>query len=296
MLVNKHEIMSEVSSGALLRLFNSHAACGARPLQNHHHTMLEISLIKRGRGTYTVGRKLYDIKEGDIFIYASDEAHCITEVRAENGVDDMLIMNIHFEPRFIWAPGNGMFDAKYLRVFLDRSADFSNRLERETRATAEISELMMSMEREFEKAEPEYELMVKIQLLTILVLLGRECGFADNSYQMNGSNLHALDDVMEYISENISAPLSLDELAARANMSRSYFSTTFKRLNGVSPWEYIMIKRVETALGLLENTPMSIIEIAIGCGFNNISNFNRAFRKITGKTPTSYRKGGTDAE
>ena len=143
MIITKYEILSEVSSGALLRLFNSRAVRGTRPLENHHHTMLEVSLIKRGNGVYTVGNRTYDIREGDIFIFASDEAHCITEVSSE----DMLIMNIHFEPRFIWAPGNGMFDAKYLRVFLDRAPDFSNRLERDTDATREISELMLSMER-----------------------------------------------------------------------------------------------------------------------------------------------------
>lgn len=92
MIITKYEILSEVSSGALLRLFNSRAVRGTRPLENHHHTMLEVSLIKRGNGVYTVGNRTYDIREGDIFIFASDEAHCITEVSSE----DMLIMNIHF--------------------------------------------------------------------------------------------------------------------------------------------------------------------------------------------------------
>ena len=252
--------------------------------------MLEVSLIKRGNGVYTVGNRTYDIREGDIFIFASDEAHCITEVSSE----DMLIMNIHFEPRFIWAPGNGMFDAKYLRVFLDRAPDFSNRLERDTDATREISALMLSMESEFECAKPEYELVVKIRLLTLLVLLARSCGVDGRPERINSPSLHALDKVMEYISANLTSPLSLDDLAAHANMSRSYFSTTFRRLNGVSPWEYITMKRVELALSMLEHSDRSIIEIACSCGFNNTANFNRAFRKVTGRTPSSYRRAGAD--
>ena len=203
-------------------------------------------------------------------------------------------MNIHFEPRFIWAPGNGMFDAKYLRVFLDRAPDFSNRLERDTDATREISALMLSMESEFECAKPEYELVVKIRLLTLLVLLARSCGVDGRPERINSPSLHALDKVMEYISANLSSPLSLDDLAAHANMSRSYFSTTFRRLNGVSPWEYITMKRVELALSMLEHSDRSIIEIACSCGFNNTANFNRAFRKVTGRTPSSYRRAGAD--
>ncbi len=288
MLVNEYNIMSETGTGALMRLFNSHADGGKRPLANHHHTMIEVSYIKRGSGIYTVGDRVYDIAPGDIFMFASDEPHCITEI---NGGGDMLIMNVHFEPRFIWSPGNGMFDAKYLRVFLDRREDFSNRLERASPATAEIGELLLSMEREFEAAEPEFELIVKIRLLTVLVLLARSCGISESGGDSRDDpNLTAMDSVMEYINANLTTQLSLDDLARQANMSRSYFSTVFRRLNGMTPWEYIMLKRVETAISMLSHEDLSVIEVAGACGFNSTANFNRTFKKITGRTPTSYRR------
>lgn len=289
MLINEYNIMSETGTGALMRLFNSHADNGKRPLANHHHTMIEISYIKRGSGIYTVGDRTYDIAPGDVFMFSSDEPHCITEI---TGGGDMLIMNVHFEPRFIWAPGNGMFDAKYLRVFLDRGNDFSNRLERGAQSTKEISELLLSMESEFEAAEPEFELIVKIRLLTVLVLLSRACGITESSYESHDDpNLTAMDSVMEYINANLTTQLSLDDLAKQANMSRSYFSTVFRRLNGMTPWEYIMLKRVETAISMLSREDSSIIEVAGACGFNSTANFNRAFKKITGRTPSSYRRG-----
>lgn len=288
MLVNEHNIISETGNGALMRLFNSHAVFSKRPLENHHHTMIEISYIKSGSGTYTVGDKTYTISPSDIFIFASDEPHCITEI---NGSGDMFIMNVQFEPRFIWTPGNSMFDAKYLRVFLERDENFSNRLERGEKSTAEIGKLLLSMEHEFENREPEYDLIIKIRLLTVLVLLARTYDIPENFSDIHSNpNLSAMDQVMEYINSNISIPMSLDDLAQRANMSRSYFSTIFKQLNGMTPWEYILLKRVETAVQLLNHTNDSIIEIACACGFNSTANFNRAFKKITGRTPTSYRK------
>lgn len=288
MLVNEHNIISETGNGALMRLFNSHAVFSKRPLENHHHTMIEISYIKSGSGTYTVSDKTYTISQSDIFIFASDEPHCITEI---NGSGDMLIMNVQFEPRFIWTPGNSMFDAKYLRVFLERDENFSNRLERGDKSTAEIGKLLLSMEHEFENREPEYELIIKIRLLTVLVILARTYDLPESFSDIHSNpNLSAMDQVMEYINSNLSTPLSLDDLAQRANMSRSYFSTIFKQLNGMTPWEYILLKRVETAVQLLNHTNDSIIEIACACGFNSTANFNRAFKKITGRTPTSYRK------
>lgn len=287
MILNEYSISSETGTGALLRLFNSQPSFKKRPPGNHHHSMIEISLIKSGSGVYTVGDRSYDIAPGDVFTFTSDEPHCITEISDS----DMLIMNLQFEPRFIWAPGNGMFDAKYLRVFLDREKGHSNRLDRSSGATAEIAELLLSMEREFEAAEPEYELIVKIRLLTVLVLLARTGGIStDDFITQDNPNLVAMNSVMEYINANLASKLSLEELAKKASMSRSYFSTIFKDLNGVTPWEYIMVKRVEKAITMLNRDGASIIEIAGACGFNSTANFNRAFRKITGRTPSSYRR------
>ena len=73
-------------------------------------------------------------------------------------------------------------------------------------------------------------------------------------------------------------------------MSRTYYSTMFKMLNGVSVWTYIINQRIDRAQQLLEKSEMSVIEICEKCGFNNLSNFNKAFKKITGKTPSEYRK------
>ena len=94
----------------------------------------------------------------------------------------------------------------------------------------------------------------------------------------------------EYIKENYNDyELSVDKMCLVLHLSPAYFSTIFKRLNGISPWDYITIKRIEQSIEYLESTDSSILEIACRCGFNNTANFNRAFKKITGKTPSEYR-------
>ena len=62
-------------------------------------------------------------------------------------------------------------------------------------------------------------------------------------------------------------------------------------MNGISPWEYITIKRVEKAIGLLKTTNDTKLNIAMQCGFNSSSNFYKAFFRITGKKPGSYQSG-----
>ena len=66
-------------------------------------------------------------------------------------------------------------------------------------------------------------------------------------------------------------------------MAETYFSSVFKKFNGISPWEYITIKRVENAVELIKNTNMTKLEIAEKCGFSSSSNFYKAFFNITGK-------------
>lgn len=63
-------------------------------------------------------------------------------------------------------------------------------------------------------------------------------------------------------------------------MRRSYYSTMFKMLNGVSVWTYITNQRISKAKYILEKSDISVIEVSEKCGFSNISNFNRAFRKV----------------
>ena len=60
-------------------------------------------------------------------------------------------------------------------------------------------------------------------------------------------------------------------------------------LNGISPWDYITIKRVERAVELLKTTELTKLEIAERCGFSGSSNFYKAFAHVTGKKPGDYQ-------
>ena len=88
------------------------------------------------------------------------------------------------------------------------------------------------MEEEFANRLPEYELMVKIQLLTILVTVSRHYDYISREPSrpaIHVKSLSQIEDAIRYIHDHLDSDLSLDDLAKAANMSRSYFSTIFKR-------------------------------------------------------------------
>lgn len=84
--------------------------------------------------------------------------------------------------------------------------------------------------------------------------------------------------------------MSLDDMAAYVNMSRSGFQHLYKKMFGVSVMNDVISGRVERAKRLLSSTDLTVAEIASKCGYLTEYNFMRQFKSRTGKTPTEYRK------
>jgi len=291
-MIQKNTIIPSSDNGDsgrfLLRIYESRAEFSRRNYTEHHHSAFEISYIKSGRGVYRIGGREIDIRAGDIYLFSTNEVHCITEIHDSR---PMVLLNIHFEPRFIWSPSGNALDESFLRIFLDRGEGFSNRLDRNNPTTDEIAALILRMQKEAEEKPEAYELMIKTYLLNILVLLIRNYNYvsASNSTSLHSEKLLNMEAALNFIDKNIETPLTLDGLAQRAGMSRTYFSAVFKKLNGLTPWEYIGLKRIEKAKHLLRTTDRSVLDISLDCGFNNISYFNRLFKKTTGLNPVEYK-------
>ena len=100
----------------------------------------------------------------------------------------------------------------------------------------------------------------------------------------------ALQRVTTYIDEHYIDGLSLDDVANATGISRYYVSHLFKELMNTTFVGYVNDLRLNRAAMLLLTTDSAIIEIAALSGFNNLSNFNRAFKLHFGKTPSAYRK------
>ena len=95
--------------------------------------------------------------------------------------------------------------------------------------------------------------------------------------------------VREHVLHNLDAPLTLDELAGVAGLSRSHFARRFRRSTGTTPHEFVLRARVERARALLDRTGTPLFEVAARCGFADQSHLTREFRKRVGTTPGRYR-------
>ena len=96
--------------------------------------------------------------------------------------------------------------------------------------------------------------------------------------------------VCRFIDERISYTISLDEMARQVKLSTSYFSAAFKNSFGVSPHNYVIKRRVEFAKDKMLNSNAPLCEIALDCGLSDQAHLSRVFRRITGTTPSAWRR------
>ncbi|HJC33956.1 MAG TPA: AraC family transcriptional regulator [Candidatus Mediterraneibacter faecipullorum] len=94
----------------------------------------------------------------------------------------------------------------------------------------------------------------------------------------------------QYINEHYAEPLTLDQIGQIVGLNPSYFSNIFRKESGCTFTEYLTEIRMKNARQLITDTDLEIIEIAEQTGFHDMKYFSRCFRKITGMTPSAYRK------
>ena len=98
-----------------------------------------------------------------------------------------------------------------------------------------------------------------------------------------------IEDIKEYVARNIEKDISLTQASNYLSMDYSYFSKYFKQMTGQSFSRYVMSEKMKYCEKLMRESNIKIHELAYKMGYNNASNFSRAFYKYTGKWPTEYK-------
>lgn len=133
------------------------------------------------------------------------------------------------------------------------------------------------------------QLYIKSSLLRLLAILSEHRLFtpAEKNYDKHVEDVKT---ILTYVKENYKEKIYLKDLAGQINMNEQYFCRFFKKSIGRTPMEYVNEYRIKQSLRLLEETDLPVTEVCMECGYGNLGNFLREFRKQTGTTPLKYRK------
>lgn len=133
------------------------------------------------------------------------------------------------------------------------------------------------------------QLQIKAGILQLIGIL-MEAGLMCQSPRTESQKITAIKTVLSYITDHYHEKLYVQDLASQVNMNEQYFCRFFKRSIGKTPIDYINDYRLNKVIRLLEIGDAQITEICLECGFNNMGNFQRLFKRKTGITPLQYRK------
>lgn len=246
----------------------------------HIHSYYEIYYLKSGLCTYTVNKKKYHLKPGDIFIVAPGDSHS-TYYEGSNPCERVAIycrLN-RFLPDF-WtshAPLKEKFH-KTSRVVLK---------ENDCHTIDAILDLMLKEKEQIQKFTSE---IMNLLLCQLLLSIDRSGIFVYECLDQPNDHSIDIDQALRYIDLNYHQPITLEDVAENINLTPTYLSRKFKLVTGTTYKEYLTQIRIRQASQLLLTTDDSITKIAMDCGFSSSNYFKDSFKKISGVSPRTFRK------
>lgn len=157
----------------------------------------------------------------------------------------------------------------------------------------DIKNLLLSIKEEYLTNETLSEASIYSKLIELFVIIGRNHKKKNDSIEDNYNKQKEYKDkfiwICNYISENCTESLTLDDISQLAGFSKYHFSRLFKQFTNVSFYHYLTMKRISIAETLLTNPQMSIMEVSQQSGFPSISAFIRMFKLTKSCTPTEFR-------
>jgi len=96
--------------------------------------------------------------------------------------------------------------------------------------------------------------------------------------------------VVEYVEVHLSDPIRLPDLAGAAGLTRMHFAAQFRIAVGMRPHHYVLRRRIDRACQLLRDPGLTLVEVALGVGFQTQAHFTTVFRRYVGETPHRWRR------
>jgi AraC-like DNA-binding protein len=256
----------------------------------HWHDEFELIIITEGLAPIQVEETTIQLMEGDAIFINSGVLHNIDNGKTMEAKYHSLV----FHARLIGGSIDSIFWQKLITpIMQDKSFRYLH-LDHSIYWQADLIKNMATAWQAVVEEIDDYENLVRYNLSKAFRLLNNNRQVADvkTSYRERLS-VERTKVMIQYMEEHYSEELSLDIIADSAYVSKSVCLRCFRQVIGSTPIRYLVQYRIEKAAERLITTDDKANEIAISCGFSDISYFSKCFRELKGLSPLEYRKSFT---
>ncbi len=255
----------------------------------HYHPELELHYIVRGEGLRFIGDNISNFTPGEMILLGENLPHtwrCKDEYFQNNPDLQVEAMVIQFLPDCLGKYLLNLPEAYLIPKLFEKA---KSGMVIHGKAKAQLAELMSS-------SIEATNLDRIIILLSILKTLAETDEYAtiltgkNTFYQSNESETLRINKICTYTMTNYKNDITLEEIASLSNLSITSFCRYFKLMTKKTYYDFLIEIRVSHACRFLIENKLPTEMICFDCGFNNVSNFYRHFKKVTGMTPLDYKR------
>lgn len=251
----------------------------------HMNDNHELYMLLQGDATFSIDGRVYHLEPYDVLLISNQETHCVM-VNHEMAYERVCI---YFRPEYFQQFCTREYNL--LKIFdNDGHMRDGNKIDHENVKKYGLDKYFLQMHECYDARQPERNVVLTSLLLQMLLELNKayeESRLLERAEDKSRSHSEKIDDIIRYISENLSEKITLDDLTKRFYLSKYYLCHEFKRATGFTVFDYIRYKRILSAKTRLQDGQL-INEVWRELGYEDYSNFYRTFKKITGMSPKEY--------
>ncbi len=261
----------------------------------HYHDFIEICYVIQGSSTHIEGGENFIASKGDIFIINVNVPHA--DYPDQDAAEPYICYDLTFTPDFLDNSLHSSDDfldinSSFLFQYLSKENwEMQPNYKLKDNSFHEFEHIFKKMLEEYTAQKSGYYEILRAYLIELLIKIFRQLHTEPSKTSgFLNKNEQYINMAVQFIQENYSTQIRLEDIAYRSFLSKSYFSQLFKEVTGLSFSHYLQNVRIEHACYLLANTNDTVSEICERCGFCDLKFFYNLFHKKINTTPAKYRQ------
>lgn len=243
----------------------------------------ELLFVRSGKGKIVSADRTTPLRPGDLLINPQG--------RLVGGEGPLTLAQILFSEDLFSQEVHADREALYVFGIIKIHARKQNLISLSKIGAERMNNVVDAMLWEFRNRYRGYSWALRLKLVELLITLMRDSRFKIAVKGLKPFSNTRIQDVILYLHTEYMNPIAVEDVLGTCALGRSQFHALFKAETGQTFTEYLSGLRCDKAAELLVNSGRTILDIAVACGFNNLSHFYHVFRKRKGASPKQYRNG-----